>query len=141
MNTANPFQISSSYQQELQQARRKRFKKTVIATVAAAAMLLVGLLIQGCMSEHAKTTVSIPPAPQKPAPISQPALNVASQPAPAAVKQVVTAHSELVYVVKSGDTLSHIAETHGTTIKAIKSANDLKGDHVLVGAKLKIPAA
>jgi LysM repeat protein len=44
------------------------------------------------------------------------------------------------YVVKSGDTLTKIAKTHGTTVKAIRAENNLTTDHIKVGQKLKIPA-
>jgi LysM repeat protein len=47
--------------------------------------------------------------------------------------------SESVYVVKSGDTLSGIASKHGTSVKAIKSLNNLKTDRITVNQKLKIP--
>jgi hypothetical protein len=137
---------------DLQRRRRERFKKTVIAVVAGFAMLLVALLIEGCMSEHAKTAAATPPAPvpqanqmpsapQNSAPISQPAWNATPQLMPLAPKQIAAARSEGIYVVKPGDTLTHIAKTHGTTVKALKSANDLADDHVAAGAKLKIPAA
>jgi LysM repeat protein len=43
-----------------------------------------------------------------------------------------------VYVVKSGDTLTRIAKTHGTTVQAIRTANGLKTDRIVVGQKLKI---
>lgn len=43
------------------------------------------------------------------------------------------------YAVKSGDTLTRIAASHGTTVKAIKSANSLTTDKIKVGQKLKIP--
>jgi LysM repeat protein len=55
----------------------------------------------------------------------------AGSPAPAAAK---------AYTVKSGDTLMKIAKTHGVTIKALRSANNLKTDRIKVGDKLKIPA-
>jgi LysM repeat protein len=35
--------------------------------------------------------------------------------------------------------LTRIAKSHGTTAKAIKSANNLKNDRINVGQKLKIP--
>jgi len=45
-----------------------------------------------------------------------------------------------VYVVKSGDSLSKIATTHGTTLKALKAANpNVDPNHITVGQKLKIP--
>ena len=50
-----------------------------------------------------------------------------------------TATTETVYVVKSGDTLTKIAKDHGTTVKAIRAANDLKTDKIKVGEKLKVP--
>lgn len=51
-----------------------------------------------------------------------------------------TATGETLYVVKSGDTLSKIATDHGTTIKAIRSANNLTTDKIKVGQKLTLPA-
>jgi LysM repeat protein len=51
----------------------------------------------------------------------------------------VTAGGE-IYVVKSGDTLTHIAHSHGTTVKAIESENNLSTSKIKVGQKLKIPA-
>jgi LysM repeat protein len=46
-----------------------------------------------------------------------------------------------MYVVKSGDSLSAIARTHGTTVKAIETLNDLKTTKIKVGDKLKLPSA
>ena len=69
-----------------------------------------------------------------PSPTSAPAAS-AGQVAAGAV-----AGSEQVYAVKSGDTLTKIAATHGTTVKALRAANDLKTDKIKVGQKLKIPA-
>ena len=45
------------------------------------------------------------------------------------------------YVVKSGDTLTKIAKSHGTTVKAIESENNLSTTKIKVGQKLKIPAS
>ncbi len=45
-----------------------------------------------------------------------------------------------VYTVKSGDTLTKIATEFGTSVKALRSANNLKTDSIKVGQKLKIPA-
>lgn len=44
------------------------------------------------------------------------------------------------YTVKPGDTLARIAKRHGTSVKAIKAASNLKGDRINVGQKLKLPA-
>jgi LysM repeat protein len=43
------------------------------------------------------------------------------------------------HVVEAGHTLSAIAQAYGTTVKAIKSANNLKNDSIYVGQKLFIP--
>jgi len=43
------------------------------------------------------------------------------------------------YTVVKGDTLSRIASRHGTTADAIKKANGMKSDTVVLGAKLRIP--
>ena len=43
------------------------------------------------------------------------------------------------HVVESGHTLSAIATAYGTTVKAIKQANNLKSDTIRVGQKLFIP--
>lgn len=49
------------------------------------------------------------------------------------------AGGEQVYTVVSGDSLIKIAGHFGTTVKALRSANDLTTDKIKVGQKLKIP--
>jgi LysM repeat protein len=51
-----------------------------------------------------------------------------------------TATIENVYVVKSGDNLTSIASKHKTTVKQLKSLNNLSTDRINVGQKLKLPA-
>jgi LysM repeat protein len=60
--------------------------------------------------------------------------------APDSTGTVPMAEGETLYEVKSGDSLSKIAKDHGTTVKAIQSANNLSTTRILVGQKLKIPA-
>ena len=43
------------------------------------------------------------------------------------------------YVVKSGDTISQIAEKFGIKTKDLKSANKLKNDNLRIGQSLYIP--
>jgi len=50
-----------------------------------------------------------------------------------------TSNGEKMYTVKSGDMLITIAKANSTTVKAIKSANNLTTDSIKVGQKLKIP--
>jgi LysM repeat protein len=47
---------------------------------------------------------------------------------------------DMVYTVKSQDTLTKIAKNNGTSIKAIRAANNLRTDQLKVGQKLKIPS-
>ena len=49
------------------------------------------------------------------------------------------ASSRQIYTVKSGDSLTKIATEFGTTVKALRSENNLKTDKIVVGQKLKIP--
>lgn len=46
----------------------------------------------------------------------------------------------IIYTVKEGDALEKIARNHGTTVKTIRSLNNLRTDRINVGDKLKIPA-
>jgi len=56
-----------------------------------------------------------------------------------AVTPGVTASGEVIYTVKSGDNLTKIATQFGTTVRALRSANNLPTDSIKVGQKLKIP--
>lgn len=44
-----------------------------------------------------------------------------------------------LYTVKSGDTLIKIASLHKTSVRALRTANNLRTDSIKVGQKLKIP--
>jgi LysM repeat protein len=61
-----------------------------------------------------------------------PATSTTSQTAP-------PANGDIIYSVKSGDTLSKIATNFHTSVKVIRSANNLKTDSIRVGQKLTIP--
>ncbi len=63
----------------------------------------------------------------------------AMAPAAATATADVEASGE-VYTVKSGDTLTKIAKAHGTSVKALESANSLSTTKIKVGQKLKLPA-
>jgi LysM repeat protein len=57
-----------------------------------------------------------------------------------ALQPAVDASAPTSYTVKSGDTLIKISKQFGTTVKAIRSLNNLATDNIKVGQKLKIPA-
>jgi LysM repeat protein len=46
-----------------------------------------------------------------------------------------------LYTIKSGDTLTSIAQSNGTTVDALKSLNGLSSDTIYAGKKIKIPRA
>lgn len=60
----------------------------------------------------------------------------AAKPAPAPAPTVNTNASS--YTVKSGDTLSKIATTFGTTVSKIKALNSLNSDNLQIGQVLKV---
>ncbi len=69
-------------------------------------------------------------------PTAAPALT--ATPAPTATP---VAEKGTTYVVRWGDTLFSIARRFGTTVDAIKAANELTSDLIVVGQKLTIPGA
>ena len=73
--------------------------------------------------------------------IGQPLKLPAPSSAPASAGTTVMATTtEGTYTVKSGDTLTSIAKSHGITLKELRTANSLTSDRIKVGDKLKIPA-
>jgi len=58
-------------------------------------------------------------------------------PPPPPKKVVIGPHRE--YEVRSGDTLSLIAEAFGTTVHKLREMNNLKGDMLRVGQKIMVP--
>jgi hypothetical protein len=147
MSTPNPFVPAGSLIAERQRRNRAQFKLAVYAVLAVHAVLVLGLLIQGCKSDS-------PPgpgtgaAPALPAQVQAQAGQEASpaaaaaplaEPQPAARSIPPNGRGHLLYVVKSGDTVARIARAHGTTAQALRAANGLKNDRLLVGMKLKLP--
>lgn len=89
------------------------------------AKLKVGQVLQLPVGAEPSATVSTS--------VPAPARATASQPT------VTGSKAQKHYVVKSGDTLGRIARTHGTTVRAIKAANGLTSDRVVLGQNLKLP--
>ncbi len=158
MSAQNPFQIPSCFKLDIESQRRERFKKTVVTAVIVSVALVIGLLIEGCVNEKSQAanpangpapTSKVLPDQQTEPPVSKATPSTPPlQPCPVAMvpktaTPVAPPHTTggAVYLVKSGDTLTRIAKTCGTTIKALRSANNLDNDRIVVGEKLKIPAA
>lgn len=64
----------------------------------------------------------------------------ATTPAPGGSAPAVNT-GERIYKVKAGDSLTKIAKEQGTTISALRRANNLTTDRIKVGQDLKIPAS
>jgi LysM repeat protein len=47
--------------------------------------------------------------------------------------------SSKIYIVKNGDSLGKIAQAHRTTTQVLRTMNNLSGDKIIVGQKLKVP--
>ena len=44
------------------------------------------------------------------------------------------------HVIRRGDTLSHIAQRYGVSMRSLRTTNRLKDDNLLVGKVLTIPS-
>jgi LysM repeat protein len=66
---------------------------------------------------------------------------VAPPPASVAVTPIAIPPGASTYVVKSGDSLSVIAQRAGVKTSELKAANGLSGDKIMVGQKLVLPGA
>lgn len=158
MNASNLFQLPPCLQQaDLLQRRRARFKRSMIVAVAVIMLTITCVLIEGCQNERmAYASASIPggTAPRglpaqadladkasvRPRPDGSDVSNAEKRPVLKANTVADTTHPVLVYMVKSGDTLIRIARNHRTTVAAVKRANGLTSNRIIVGERLTIPA-
>jgi LysM repeat protein len=72
-------------------------------------------------------------------PGTAPATSATATPAPNFGSGVSSAASTSTYVVRPGDSLSRIAARNGTTVAALREANNLRSDVIQVGQSLLIP--
>ena len=86
----------------------------------------------------APAVTGTPPAPSPSTPASPTTTGTPSATAPTTPTTSPTAAARR-YTVRSGDTLSSIAARFGTTVKAIRAANDLSGNVIRPGQLLVIP--
>jgi LysM repeat protein len=108
---------------------------TTVAAIKTANGLKSDLILVG---QVLKVTGAAPAAKPAPAPAPKPAPAPAPKPAPAPAPKPAPAQTVSHKVVR-GDTLGGIAKKYGTTVAALKSANGLKSDLILVGQVLKVP--
>lgn len=69
--------------------------------------------------------------------VTQKAQSALAAPAPKAGRAKVNS-SQRIYVVQAGDTLSEIAQRHGTTVQGVRTANKIKNDMIHPGQKLQL---
>lgn len=70
-----------------------------------------------------------------PAPVAKKKATAATK-KPAGASKAAAPAAAGEYVVKSGDSLAKIAHKHGTTVAALKQANNLSSDNLKIGQKL-----
>ena len=66
-------------------------------------------------------------------------VDVISNPVVNSIQRVESLKPKKIYTIKSGDTLSKIADKFNTSVSKLKNANGLRGDTIRPGQKLKIP--
>ena len=71
--------------------------------------------------------------------VSAPAPAVVSAPAPAAAPRASSNGAAIIHTVVKGDTLSGISKKYKTPAAAIKQANRMTNDTVVLGRKMVIP--
>ncbi|MDN2664183.1 LysM peptidoglycan-binding domain-containing protein [Psychromonas sp. 14N.309.X.WAT.B.A12] len=116
--------VRGEYLSAIAKKYNKSIKQLTSYNKLTSTTLRVGqrLKIPGAYTETTKTrVVEKKVAPKAPAPEIKP--QIKSQ----------------IYTVKSGDSLSVIAEKYATNITHLKQANNLKSSGVFVGQKLKVP--
>jgi len=64
--------------------------------------------------------------------------DVATVPAAAPVRRVVSSDTRIVHRVKAGETLSSIARQYNTSVTAVRESNQLRGNTIQVGQRLTI---
>ena len=129
-------------------------KTSKIMLIAGMHIAVIGglLLFESCKPSH-KTHASVvtpppgapsaavvptevtPPPPMPVTPVTT-APAIESKPSVAPVAKVSSS-----YTVVKGDTLSGIAHKSGTTVAALKQANNLSSDTIRIGQKLTVPSA
>lgn len=62
-----------------------------------------------------------------------------SNPPPGTRLALARAQAPKRHIIRRGDTLSHIAQRYGVSMRAIRTVNRLRGDRLLVGKVLRIP--
>lgn len=93
------------------------------------------------------TALTVPGAPAAPVPAAAaPVPTTAPPPAPASTSAPAAGATagrtvSVSYVVRSGDSLSSIAQRFGVRLSALRTANRLTGDQLTPGQRLSIPLA
>jgi hypothetical protein len=164
VKTYNPFVPSVTLINVPSRHRRERVRKVIYTVLAAHVVFLLCLLLVEFRHDPVVYARELPhdgtsPTADSPKAVADPIATAAtgrpsaSSPlvasiAPAAKPTSTVAKStpnpapsrpETYYTVLSGDTLESIAKKYDSTVSAIRAANSLTTDRLLVSQKLKIP--
>ncbi|MFA6560816.1 MAG: LysM peptidoglycan-binding domain-containing protein [Verrucomicrobiia bacterium] len=130
-------------------------KTSKIMLIAGMHVAVIGglLLFESCKPTHKTRSAVVTPPPGAPAAAVVP--TEVTPPPPVPVTPVMTApaietkpaiamgpvtKATSSYTVVKGDTLSGIAHKNGTTVTALKQANNLSSDTIRIGQKLTVPS-
>lgn len=160
VKTLNPFVPAVPLITLPNRSQRERFRTWFFTVLTAHVALFLFLLLKDYRDELIASARSLPeamagaavqttdvpvaaPNPSTENPASPQAALAAPSPRPAAAasSDPASADAEGVYVVKAGDTLSQIARACGTTVKALKAANNLGTERLVIGQKLRLSAS
>lgn len=116
-----------------------------IGLIAGLHVAVIGsiMVFESCKPKS-KVVAGPPPGATPVAPLPEtapPPPPVSTMPVLPPVETKPVALKETTHSVAKGDTLSGIAHKYGTTVTAIKGANNLSGDVIRVGQKLRIPTS
>lgn len=101
---------------------------------------LIGVRPEGLVAPEPIPT-GPPPPPPPPATITRVEIGGgAGHPLPAVAARAPLGHGA-THTVRAGETLFSIARQYGTTVDALKRANQLRDDRIAVGRQLRIPGA
>ncbi len=158
MKTLNPFVPTVALMVVPKRtSQRERFRRGFFIVLGAHLAFLLVLLVQSYRTDsmsmagaaeadqaviaQAATHQEVAPAP--PNTLVVRARTPQPTPPPAAVTAPIPtkapASAEVLHKIRSGDTLLSISKTYGVSVKAIKSANSLSSERLVVGQTLKIP--
>jgi len=107
--------------------------------IRAGDVLVIPDLTVGTTAPPAGSSRLLPPQPMVPAAAPVVSHRLPSGQAPLGQMVAEPAAAGGLYTVQAGDTLYHLAKTHGTTVEALQTANGLESPAIVVGQVIRFP--